>query len=268
MRLIEQAEPTCDTQRCLVPGEAGEKLDVPLCHEARTVLRRPVRPPLQRFLHTPDHRSLGATRPSRSTATKTMVDVTSQEFQAAIATAAFAAATAATSSMAAPQNTPQGAWAHQGYPAHLQPQAHNPYTMQPMMRQLPTSAPRGSESQPRASDDGAPSGDAPPADAALHASFQLLVQQHAAELEARRKVEAELQELRGKYDELQAAYHKADVDKCVAVANAKSAEKTVKEKEASIGRLEEQVRPEFPSVLVSVVRDAFACPFPGMRVSR
>ena len=66
-----------------------------------------------------------------------MVDVTSQEFQAAIATAAFAAATAATSSMAAPQNTPQGAWAHQGYPAHLQPQAHNPYTMQPMMRQYP-----------------------------------------------------------------------------------------------------------------------------------
>ena len=168
-----------------------------------------------------------------------MVDVMSQEFQSAIATAAFAAATAATSSMAAPQATqPQGAWSHQGgYSTHPQMHAHNPYAMQSMARQLPPSAPRPSEPQPQAADDGL----APQADAALQTSFQLLVQQHAAELEARRKVEAELKELRGKYDELQAAYHKADVDKCVAVANAKSAEKTVKEKEASIGRLEEQV---------------------------
>jgi hypothetical protein len=75
---------------------------------------------------------------------------------------------------------------------------------------------------------------------ALQAAMQLLVQQHALELEARRMVERELHDLREKYDALVATSSKTELECAVAVANSKAAEKAAKEKDTAIGRLEEQ----------------------------
>ncbi|KAL1508115.1 hypothetical protein AB1Y20_007707 [Prymnesium parvum] len=178
---------------------------------------------------------------------------------AAIATAAFAAAHAA-SSMNFPASARADArWVVPPTPQPLQYYAHHP--TQPFAQQhiarpqaeiahMPHEAisdARAAVRNNEAAETGQGMGELE-GTPKLDVHFQLLLRQHAAELEARRRVEEEMQALRRQHDELQARHqelvstcHKAEIEKSVAVANAKAAEKAAKEREASIERLEQQV---------------------------
>ncbi|KAL3920441.1 MAG: hypothetical protein SGPRY_005249 [Prymnesium sp.] len=187
------------------------------------------------------------------------------DLHAAIASAAFAAAHAATSmSGASHPSHPQINWfaphhAHSTPPSgYVLMERGNPPAAAPYGQSLGSREHDGSsfaadqtEQTSEALEKGHVSNPTLPheSESTFQSSLQLLIQQHAAELEARRRAESELHEVRRKHDELQnkfqellVTFHKADVDKCVAVANAKSAEKAAKEREASIERLEGQVR--------------------------
>eukprot|EP00966_Prymnesium_polylepis_P202505 4691561-Prymnesium_polylepis.1 len=191
-----------------------------------------------------------------------MVDVMSQEFQSAIATAALAAATSATSAMGGAPVQPGYPQQHAlaGYPGYpMQPQqqpyyAHYPYyaAQQPAARLPSAAAQPSSEPPPSVEGEGGapasrvapPSGATPPPEvlAELQEHNRWLQQRLMAEEEARRRVEDELRALRGKFDELQASAHQAEVHKCVAEAKAKAAEDAAKERKDNIKKLEEQVK--------------------------
>lgn len=188
----------------------------------------------------------------------------SEDFQSAIVNAAFAAAQAATCSMSTPlpSYTYSQGNAYIRIPSEqpppnllvdhqlLRPAAQDPQPLaaRPPQRVLSEVTNVDHSGSPDVAAD-VSSKPHEQHEAALHTSFQMLLQHHAAELESRRRIEEELQSLRKKYDELHqehqslvTSFHKAETDKCVAIANAKAAEKAAKEREASIEKLEQQVR--------------------------
>jgi hypothetical protein len=174
-----------------------------------------------------------------------MVDVNAPAFQTAIATAAFAAATAATASMPAqpqahPMSLPSG-WTYQLPYQQPPPDVHGIYSPM-MLTHHPVAA---QPAPPQTSDEPVAAGSdaASPSTTAiesLQGSMQLLLQQHAIELEARRSLERELLELRGRHDDLLATCNKAELDKAVAVANAKAAKAAAEERANTIKKLEDQ----------------------------
>ena len=168
-------------------------------------------------------------------------------FQIAFATAAFAAATAATS---AHQFAPSPGWTYPLPYQQPQPQLvmlHDGIQHPAASLQMAARVQRAQQASELASATSQPTETTAPVtlkvtegSEALQAAMQLLVQQHALELEARRMVERELHDLREKYDALVATSSKAELECAVAVANSKAAEKAAKEKDTAIGRLEEQ----------------------------